>query len=99
MIEQLPLSFLGELLDFAQAKERNREKSECEKALFPLWLANYALSELRGEKTADFESFISQIMTYPDLSAADKKQSKTAEEITAELMPLVLADRNKSKGG
>ena len=90
------MSALGELLSYARNEEEQRGKLELEKQLFPLWLANYALAKIQGrEEVMDFEEFVNQ--TFEPAAVSNKKQAKTAEDITAEFMPIVEAD--KKRGG
>lgn len=90
------MSALGELLSYARNEEEQLEKLEREKQLFPLWLANYALAKLKGdEEIMDFEDFIKQ--TFKPGAPTPKKQKRTAEDIMAEFMPVVEAD--KKRGG
>lgn len=97
LIESLPLSSLGELLSFAHNEEKRLEKHEIEKQLFPLWLANYLIAKLQGaEQVMDFEEFM-KLTTSPGEAPKPKIQKRTAEDIMAEFMPLVEAD--KQRGG
>lgn len=97
LIESLPLTSLGELLSFAHNEEKRLEKHEIEKQLFPLWLANYLIAKLQGaEQVMDFEEFMKQT-TSPAATPKPKIQKRTAEDIMADFMPLVEAD--KQRGG
>lgn len=102
LIESLPLTSLGELLSFAHNEEKRLEKHEIEKQLFPLWLANYLIAKLQGvEQVMDFEEFM-KITTSPGeapkpKTQKPKTQKRTAEDIMAEFMPYVEAD--KQRGG
>lgn len=88
---------LGELLSFAHDEENKAEKSELEKRLFPLWLVNYALSKIKPDfEVMEYDEFIKTV--FSDAPApTPKSKEKAAEDIMAELMPLVEAD--KKKGG
>lgn len=90
------MAALGELLSFAHGEEERLERQEREKQLFPLWLANYAVSKLQGgEEVMDFEAFVEQ--TLKPGAPPPKKKTKTAEEILAEFAPMIEAD--KQRGG
>lgn len=95
LIESLPLTALGELLSFAQKEEKRIEREALEKRLFPLWLANYALGKLHGAEVMDYEEFISQTLKPETAPIKPTKKRKTADEIIAEFMPIVEADRRK----
>ena len=75
------------------------QKAELEKRLFPLWLVNYAVAKVKGgELEMDYEQFLKLVFSdeTPAESRPTKQQKKrTADEIMAELMPLVEADRKK----
>ena len=88
---------LGGLLSFCYKEEANRRKEELEKRLFPLWLANYAVAKLSGNEVMDYEEFINSAFDTPQKPAEIKNTKRTAEDIMAELMPLVEAD--KQRGG
>lgn len=96
MIQSLPLSFLGELLHHAEREEQRKERDELEKRLFPLWLANYALSKMNGGEVMDYDEFIARSL---DTGQADRREERapkrTAEEIMKDFAPLVAADRKK----
>ena len=90
------MAALGELLSYARNEEERLERQEREKQLFPLWLANYALSKLQGNaEVMDFEAFINQTMQTKETPPPEKK--RTAEEIMAEFAPIIAAD--KQRGG
>lgn len=89
---------LGELLSYAHKEETRIRKEELEKRLFPLWLANYTVAKLTGaDEVMDFEEFINTTLSDKAAPKAAPKKEKTAEDIMAELMPLVEAD--KQRGG
>ena len=86
------------MLSFAYKEEERLRKDELEKRLFPLWLAEYALSKMQGnEPTMDFEQFMSAVFEEPGKTPVKAQEKKTAEDIMSELMPLVEAD--KKRGG
>lgn len=66
----------------------------------PIWLVNYALTKLNND-TAEimgFDEFIASTLTDSNTTAKTaQKEKRTADDIMAELMPLVTAD--KMKGG
>lgn len=87
------------MLSFAYKEEERAQRAELEKRLFPLWLVNYAVAKVKGgELEMDYEQYLK--LVFSDETPADprptKKQNKrTADEIMAEFMPLVEADRKK----
>jgi len=86
------------LLSFAYKEEERAQKAEIEKRLFPLWLVNYALAKVKGgELEMDYEQFLKTVFsTQPAPTTQTKREKKrTADEIMAEFMPLVEADRKK----
>ena len=91
------MAALGELLSFACSEEKRLKKIEREKQLFPIWLANYALSRLQGgAEVMDFEAFVAQTMEPGKPEPPQKKKEKrTASEILAEFAPIVEADRQR----
>ncbi len=93
------MAALGELLSFACSEEERLERIEREKQLFPLWLANYALSKLQGgAEVMNFEDFVAQAIQPTAPTPPHKmKEEKTAEEILAEFAPIIEAD--KQRGG
>lgn len=92
------MSALRELLSFAYKEEERAQKAEIEKRLFPLWLVNYAVAKVKGgELEMDYEQFLKAVFSpqTPAPKATKAKKVKTADEIMAEFMPLVEADRKK----
>lgn len=85
------------MLSFAYNEEKRKAKEKLEDKLFPLWLANYAVSKMRGEavKIMDFEEFLQSTLEADEAPPKKPKNQRTAEDIMAELMPLVEADRKK----
>lgn len=74
------------------------QKAELEKRLFPLWLVNYAVSQIKpGLEVMDYPEFLALVLSDEPAPQPKAKQKKTAEEITAHFMPFVEAD--KRKGG
>lgn len=90
---------LGDLLSYAYKEEARLQKEQLEKQLFPLWLANYAVAKLQhAGEVMGYEEFLNSVLD-PSNTAAPVKEHKqrTAEDIMAEFMPLMEAD--KRKGG
>lgn len=86
------------MLSFAYKEEARLRKEELEKRLFPLWLANYAVSKLTGAgEVMDFEEFMETTLSGAAAQSAAPKKQRTTEDILAELMPFVEAD--KKRGG
>ena len=97
LIEDLPLTALGELLSYARKEEARLAKLDAEKQLLPLWLVNYALARFKGQECMDFKTFIEQAFDEGPAPAPSAK--KTKEEILAEFAPFVEADRKRGANG
>lgn len=85
------------MLSFAYNEEKRKAKEKLEDKLFPLWLANYAVSKMRDESAEimDFEEFMQSTLEASGAPSKKQKEQRTAEDIIAEFMPLVEADRKK----
>lgn len=85
------------MLSFAYNEEKRKAKEKLEDKLFPLWLANYAVSKMRDESAEimDFEEFLQSTLEAGEAPPKKQKKQRTAEDIMAEFMPLVEADRKK----
>ena len=85
------------MLSFAYNEEKRKAKEKLEDKLFPLWLANYAVSKMRDESAEimDFEDFLQSTLEAGKAPSKEQKKQRTAEDIMAELMPLVEADLKK----
>ena len=80
---------LGELLRYANAREKEELEKDLEKRLFPLWLANYAVAKMKGNETVEYGDFLNKVYDRTsDISPAPSKK-KTAEEILAEFAPYI----------
>lgn len=99
LIEDLPLAALGELLSFAYGEEKRKAKEKLEDKLFPLWLANYAVTKMRDEQAEvmGFEEFLQSTFEAGDNPPKEPQKQRTAEDIIAEFMPLVEADKRKGR--
>lgn len=97
LIEDLPLASLGELLSFAYGEEKRKAKEKLEDKLFPLWLANYAVSKMRDEQAEvmDFEEFLRSTFEADEAPPKKSQKQRTAEDIIADIMPFVEADKKK----
>jgi hypothetical protein len=63
-----------------------------------LWLVNYAVSKIvPGIEVMDYTEFIASVLSDKPTPQREAEKERTAEDIMAELMPLVEAD--KKKGG
>lgn len=82
------------MLSYARNEEEHIQKEELEKRLFPLWLANYTVAQLNGSEIMDYEAFILQTLAQQNKPMKQKVQ-KTADDITAEFMPIIEAYRRK----
>lgn len=85
------------MLSFAYNEEKRKAKEKLEDKLFPLWLANYAVSKMRDESAEimDFEDFLQSTLEAGKAPSKEQIKQRTAEDIMAELMPLVEADLKK----
>lgn len=97
LIEELPLTALGELLSYARKEEARKEKLEAEKQLAPLWFVNYAIARLRGQECMDFKTFIEQAFDKGPEPAPSAK--KSGEDILAEFAPFIEVDRLRGADG
>jgi hypothetical protein len=63
-----------------------------------LWLVNYAVSKIKpGLEVMDYAEFVASVLSDEPAPQPKAKKERTAEDIMAELMPFVEAD--KRKGG
>ena len=85
------------MLSFAYNEEKRKAKEKLEDKLFPLWLANYAVSKMRDESAEimDFEEFMQSTLEASGAPSKKQKEQRTSEDIMAEFMTLVEADRKK----
>lgn len=87
------------MLSFAYKEEARAQKAEIEKRLFPLWLVNYAVAKVKGGEVAmDYEQFLATVFSDEQpaqVRTARKEKKRTPEEIMADFMPMVEADRRK----
>lgn len=106
MISELPLDALGYLIPTAQKWEQDELKAETEKRLFPLWLADRMLHQLAGGKKSDFISY-SDFIDQAFNSGAERTErsheatatpARSGEDIIADFMPIIDADRRRSRG-
>ena len=94
----MPLSHLGELLEYALQEEQRQAKREQEKQLFPLWLVAYGVSRLKNTPIMSFEEFLNSSRQSAANDAVKKPISKrTAEEILSDFAPLIEADRKRGE--
>ena len=92
------MAALGGLLSYARKEEAAAQKLELEKRLFPLWLVNYAVSKIKpGLEVMEYDEFIKPVFSDSDAPQPKAKKERTAEDIMAEFMPFVEAD--KKRGG
>lgn len=94
----MPLSHLGELLEYALQEEQRQAKREQEKQLFPLWLVAYGVSRLKNTPIMSFEEFLNSSRQSAANDAVKKPISKrTAEEILSDFTPFIEADRKRGE--
>lgn len=67
-----------------------------EKRLFPLWLVNYAVTNIKGEEAPmSYETFLMSIFNETESDSEVHEKERTAQDIMDELMPFVEADQKK----
>lgn len=98
----MPLSELNKLISYARKKEEIKLKADLEKRLFPLWLSNFIAAKIKGEDVIGYDEFIKSTLLEPDTSTTKinrntDKQERTGEDILAEFMPLINADRERRR--
>ena len=93
----MPLSFLGELLDFAVAEEKRKQEAEDRKELTQLWFVHYIVAKLGKQQPMEYKDFMEQSLNSaePASTSKQKPSKKSAEEIMAEFMPIVERDSLK----
>ncbi len=88
----MPLSALGELLSSAV-------KKEVETQTFPLWLANYTVSKIKGVEPMEYQQFIENVNNAAFSGFSKEKKTRTAEEILEDFTPIIQADKGGIKHG
>lgn len=94
----MPLSFLGELLDFAVAEEKRKQEAEDKKELTKLWFVHYIVAKLGKQQPIEYKDFMQRSLKSAEHASETKKKpskKKSAEEILAEFMPIVERDSLK----
>lgn len=94
----MPLSFLGELLDFAVAEEKRKQEAEDKKELTKLWFVHYIVAKLGKQQPIEYKDFMQRSLNSTNPASATKRKpskKKSAEEIMAEFMPIVERDSLK----
>ncbi len=93
----MPLSFLGELLDFAVAEEKRKQEAEDRKELTKLWFVHYIVAKLGKQQPMEYKDFMEKSLNSaePASTSKQKPSKKSAEEIMAEFMPIVERDSLK----
>ena len=93
----MPLSELNKLISYARKKEEIKLKADLEKRLFPLWLSNYIAAKIKGEECIEYDKFIKNTLFEPNTSITKytDKTERTSDDILAEFMPLINADRER----
>lgn len=102
------MSELNGLLSYAEKQERQHREDtqtlETQKLSFVFWTANYMLSKITGIELIAWEEYYENVVSASHKSGQahgkqipkqQKNKTKTSEEIMAELMPFVEADRLK----
>ena len=93
----MPLSHLGELLEFACEEEERAIKREQEKQLFPLWLVAYGVSKLKNTPIMSFEEFLKSTRNDAENNTKQPTKKRTAEEILSDFTPFIEADRERGE--
>ena len=93
----MPLSHLGELLEFACEEEERAIKREQEKQLFPLWLVAYGVSKLKNTPRMSFEEFLKSTRNDAENKTKQPTKKRTAEEILSDFTPFIEADRERGE--
>ncbi len=91
----MPLSFLGELLDFAVAEEKRKQEAEERKELTKLWFVHYIVAKLGKQQPMEYQEFMQKSLSSDEPSSETKtkpSKKRSAEEIMAEFMPIVKRD-------
>ena len=88
LVERFPLRMLGELLSAARKREENEAKEKADKMIATLWFARVAIDTITGSEPVDFDEFQSEI-TKKD----EPTKKRTAEEIMADFIPIINAER------
>ena len=94
----MPLSFLGELLDFAVAEDKRKQEAEDKKELTKLWFVHYIVAKLGKQQPIEYKDFMQRSLKSAEPASETKKKpskKKSAEEIMAEFMPIVERDSLK----
>lgn len=78
------------MLSFAQKQENDEQEKEIIKLTLPLWLINYAVSNLRGIEPMSYADYMRGIK---DSNNTQTKKDRTAEQILAEFAPLIEGER------
>lgn len=84
------------LLSFARKKEEAKLKADLEKRLFPLWLSSYVLSKVKGTECMEYDDFIKSSFANDEITSYDTPEH-TSDDILAEFMPIINADRERRK--
>ena len=87
------------MLSFALKEEERIAKERVEDKLFPLWLAHYALAKMQDSnaEVMNYDEFMHTTLDSDTKTPKKAEKKRTSEDIIAELMPFVEAD--KMKGG
>lgn len=88
LVERFPLRMLGELLSAARKREEAKEKEKTDKMIAALWFARVAIDTITGSEPVDFDEFQGEI-----IKKDEPTKKRSAEEIMAEMMPLINAER------
>lgn len=90
LVERLPLRCFGELLTAARKREEHEEKDKSDKLMLGLWIVRFAVDCLRGEEPIGLEEFMAEETPLPP--------KKTADEIMADILPIIDAERRRNGG-
>lgn len=94
----MPLSFLGELLDYAVAEEKRKQEAEDKKELTKLWFVHYIVAKLGKQQPMEYKDFIEKSLSSTENAsdtAPKPSTKKSAEDILAEFAPIIERDSLK----
>ena len=94
----MPLSFLGELLDYAVAEEKRKQEAEDKKELTKLWFVHYLAAKLGKQQPMDYKDFMQKSLDSAEtasVTTTTPSTKKSAEDILAEFAPIIERDSLK----
>lgn len=89
LVERLPLRCFGELLTAARKRDEQEEKEKTDKLMLGLWIVRFAVDCIRGEEPIGLEEF---------MAVDDEKPKRCADDIMADILPIIDAERRRNGG-